>query len=120
VFGAQRAVRVLHLDGRQRGGRKERGHGAMFGNHPPKLAGRILWPAFAKNRGAAVKQRCIDGVGVADRPAEIASRPPHLAGIDTVEVFHRPFQRDQVGAVVAHDALHSRRARDVEQVERIA
>ena len=65
-------------------------------------------------------QRRIDDVGVADHPADVGGAPPDLARLDAVEIVHRPFQRDQVPAIVAHHALgDAGRARGVENVERI-
>ncbi|KTT90245.1 hypothetical protein NS44R_14900, partial [Mammaliicoccus sciuri] len=72
------------------------------------------------DRGRAVDQRAIDDVGVADHPADVGAAPPDLARLDAVEIFHRPFQRDEMAAIVAHHALrNSGRARRVENVERI-
>ena len=57
---------------------------------------------------------------MADHPADVRGGPEHLARLDAVEVAHRPFQRDHVAAIVAHDALGlAGRARGVEHVERI-
>ena len=67
-----------------------------------------------------MKQRRIDDVAVADHPADVASAPPDFARLDAVEIEHRPFQRDQMPAIVAHHAFRfSGRARGVENVERI-
>src|SRR3546814_10187455 len=52
--------------------------------------------------GGAVQQRRVDDVGVADHPADVGGRPPDLAGVDVVDVLHRPLQRHRVAAVVAH------------------
>ena len=65
-------------------------------------------------------QRRVHDVAVADHPADVGSSPEHLARGDAIEVLHRPFERDHVAAVVAHDALRPPgRARCVENVERI-
>ena len=67
-----------------------------------------------------MKQRRVDDVRVADHPADIGRRPPHLARRDAVEVLHRPLQRDHVAAIVAHHALGpAGGARRIENVERI-
>ena len=67
-----------------------------------------------------MNQRPVDDVAVADDPADVGAAPPDLAGLDAVEIEHRPFQRDQMPAIVAHDALgNSGGARGVENVERI-
>ena len=67
-----------------------------------------------------MKQRPVDDVAVADHPADVGAAPPHLAGLDAVEIEHRPFQRDQMAAIVAHHAFRfARGARGVEDVERI-
>ena len=67
-----------------------------------------------------MKQRPVDDVAVADHPADVGAAPPDLARLDAVEVLHRPFQRDHMPAIVAHDALRlARRARGVEDIERI-
>src|SRR5262244_1112711 len=65
-------------------------------------------------------QRCINDVAVADHPADVGGGPIDLARLDAVEIVHRPFERDHVAAVIAHDAFGpSGRARGVEDVERI-
>ena len=65
-------------------------------------------------------QRSVDDVAVADHPADVGAAPPDLAGLDAVEIEHRPFQRDQMPAIVAHHALgNPGGARGVEDVERI-
>ena len=65
-------------------------------------------------------QRPVDDVAVADHPADIGAAPPDLAGLDAVEIEHRPFQRDQMPAIVAHHALRNAGgAGGVEDVERI-
>ena len=95
---------------------------AVLGDHAPERAGvrRADRLALVEDRGAAVQERRIDDVGVADHPADVGRRPPHFAGLDAVEIFHRPFQRDHVAAIVAHHALRPPgRARRVENVERI-
>ena len=67
-----------------------------------------------------MKQRPIDDVAVTDHPADVGAAPPDLAGLDAVEIEHRPFQRDQMPAIVAHHALgFACRSRGVEDVERI-
>ena len=67
-----------------------------------------------------MKQRPVDDVAVADHPADIGAAPPDFAGFDAVEIEHRPFQRHQMPAIVAHHALgNAGRARGVEDIERI-
>ena len=62
----------------------------------------------------------VDDVGMADHPADVGGRPEDLAGLDAELVPHRPFERDHVAAIVAHDALGlAGRAGGVEDVERI-
>ena len=65
-------------------------------------------------------ERAVDDVGMPDHPADVGSGPPHFARIDAVEIFHRPFERDHVAAIVAYHALRpAGRARRVKNVERI-
>ena len=116
------ALRVFLLDGAERGRRGEHRDALVLGDHAPERAGvrRADRLALVEHRGAAVEQRRIDDVAVADHPADVGRRPPGLARLDAVEVLHRPFQRDHVAAVVAHHALRpAGRARGVEDVERI-
>ena len=118
----QLALRVFFLDGAERGWRSEQGTGAVLGNHPPERARirRADRLALVKDRGAAMQKRAIDDVAVADHPADVGGGPPHFARIDAVEIFHRPFERDHVAAIVAHHAFRPPgRARGVENVERI-
>ena len=118
----QPAVRVLLLDGAQRRRRGEqRGH-PVLGDHAPEGAGvgRADRLALVEHGGAAVDERRVDDVGVADHPADVGGRPEHLARLNAVDVGHRPFERDHVAAVVADDALGlAGRAGGVEDVERV-
>ena len=94
----------------------------VLGDHAPERAGigRADRLALVHDRGRAMNQRAVDDVAVADHPADVGAAPPHLAGLDAVEVEHRPFQRDQMAAIVAHHALrHAGGAGGVENVERI-
>jgi hypothetical protein len=116
------ALRVFFLDGAERGRRREHGGAAVLGDHAPERAGirRADRLALVEDRRAAVDERRIDDVAVTDHPADIGSRPIHLARIDAVEILHRPFERDHVAAIVTHHALRApRRSRGVEDVERI-
>ena len=116
------AVGVFLLDGAERGRRGEERHRLVLGDHPPERAGirRADRLALIHDRGRAMKQRPVDDVAVADHPADVGAAPPDLAGLDAVEVEHRPFQRDQMPAIVAHHALgFSGGAGGVEDVERI-
>ena len=122
VLRQELALWVFFLDGAEGRRRREQRHRAMFGDHPPERTGirRADRLAFVKDRRAAVQQRCINDVAVADDPADIGSGPPHLARLDAVKILHRPFERDHVAAIVAHHALGtSGRSRGVENVERI-
>ena len=122
VLLEQLGVRVFLADGAEGGRRGEQRHHAVVGADAPERAGvgRADRLALVQDRGAAVEQRRIDDVAVADHPADVGARPPHFAGIDAVKILHRPFERDQVAAIVAHHALgNARRARGVEDVERI-
>ena len=94
----------------------------MLGDDPPEGAGvgRADRLALEQDRRAAVQQRRVDDVGMADHPADIGGRPEHLARLDAELVLHRPFERDHVAAIVAHDALGlAGRAGGVEDVERV-
>ena len=67
-----------------------------------------------------MQQRAVDDVAVADHPADVGAAPPDLAGLDAVEIEHRPFQRDQMPAIVAHHALgFAGGAGGVENIERV-
>ena len=62
----------------------------------------------------------VDDIGMTDHPADVGSRPEGLAGLDAELVPHRPFERDHVAAIVAHDALGlAGRAGGVDDVERV-
>ena len=122
VLLEQLAVRVFLADGAERGRRGEQRHRLVLRDHAPEGAGvgRAHRLALIHDRRGAVKQRRIDDVGMADHPADIGCAPPDLAGVDAIEILHRPFQRDHVAAIVAQHALgNAGRARGVEDVERI-
>ena len=112
VLREELALRVFLLDGAERGRRGEHGGAAVLGDHAPERAGvgRADRLALVEDRGAAVEQRRIDDVAVADHPADVGGRPIHLARLDAVEILHRPFERDHVAAVVAHHALRAARS----------
>ena len=122
VFPDECAVRILLADGAEGSRRREQRDGLVFSDHAPERAGirRADRLALIHDRGGAMNQRPVDDVAVADDPADVGAAPPDLAGLDAVEIEHRPFQRDQMPAIVAHDALgNARGARGVENVERI-
>ena len=53
-------------------------------NAPASGAHRL---ALVEDRGAAVEQRRVDDVAVADHPADVGGRPPALARLDAVEML---------------------------------
>ena len=115
-------LRVLLAHGAQAGRRGEERGDLIVLDHPPISAGVRRPDRFAlvKDAGAALQQRPIDDVGMADDPADVGAGPKGLAGLDIVDRRHRPFQRHQVSADVAHHALRrSGRPGSVENVERI-
>ena len=81
VLREQLALRVLLLDGAERGRRGEQRDAAVLGDDPPERAGigRADRLALVQDRGAAVQQRRVDDVGMADDPADVGGRPEHLA-----------------------------------------
>ena len=52
--------------------------------------GRADRLALVEDGRAAVEQRRVDDVGVADDPADVGGRPVDLARLDVVDVLHRP------------------------------
>ena len=91
-------------------------------DHPPEGARvrRADRLALIKDAGAAVHQRRVDNVGMADDPADVGAGPEGLARLDAVDRRHRPFERDDIAADVAHDALrHAGGAGGIENIERI-
>src|SRR5207237_3912380 len=95
---------------------------AVLRTDPPERSriGRTDRLSLVEDGGAAVQERPIDDVRVADDPSDVARRPVHLAGLDAVDRLHRVLERDGVAAVVANDSLRApRRTARVEDVERI-
>ena len=116
----QFSVRILLLDRPKRRWRCEHGRDIVLRHDAPEGAGirRSDRLAFEQNRRVAVQQRAVNDVGVADDPADVGRGPIHFARIHSVNIFHRPVQRDGMTAVVANDALWlASRPRGVEQVE---
>ncbi len=116
------AVRIFLADRTERSRRGEQRHRLVLGDHPPERARirRADRLAFIHDRSRAMEQRAVDDIAVADHPADVGGAPPDFTRLDAVEVEHRPLQRDQMPAIVAHDALgNAGRARCVEDVERI-
>ena len=113
---------ILLPDRAERGRRREHRRDAVLRDDPPERAGvgRADRLAFVEDGRAAVEQRRVDDVRVADDPADVGRRPVDLAGLDVVDVAHRPRERDGVAAVVADDPLRlPGRPGRVEDVERI-
>ena len=118
----QLAVRVFLLDGAERRRRREQHRYLVLGHHPPEGAGigRAHWLALVQYGRAAVDERRIDDVGVADHPADVGRRPIDFARRDAIDVLHRPFERDHVAAIVADDALGlAGGSGGIEDVERV-
>ena len=118
----QRPIRILLLDGADRGRRGEQGLDPVLGDDPPERAGigRADRLALVQHARAPGQQRGVDDVGVAYHPAHVGGRPEHLAGPGVVDVGHAPAQRDRVPAVIADHALRpGRGARGVQDVQRI-
>ena len=98
---------IILLDRAERRRRGEKNLDLVFGDHAPESTGvrgadRL---AFINNRGAALQQRGIADVGMADDPAHVRRGPIDIAGLDTIKRAHRPVERHHVPAIVAHDAL---------------
>ena len=122
VAGEQPALRVLLLDGAEGGGGGEERLHAVFGDHAPEDAGirRSHRLALEQNRRVAVEQRRIDDIAVAHHPADVAGRPPAIAGLHAVDGLHRPVERHRMAAIVAHHPLGpAGGAGGVEDIERV-
>jgi hypothetical protein len=94
----------------------------VLGDDSPERSGvrRTYRLSFIKYGRCADQQWCVDDVGVADDPAHVGGRPPHVTRTDVVDGAHRPGQRDRVTAVVANHSLRlPRRTRGVEDVQRV-
>src|SRR5262249_38064361 len=113
---------VFALDGAKRGGRGKEDADLVLRDHAPERAGIGCADglAFVKYGRVSVCQRSINNVKVPDGPAEIGSRPKDLARLDTINILHGPLERDEMSAVITHDAFrNSSRARRVQDVQRI-
>ncbi len=122
VILEERGLRVLLAHGAKGRRRGEEGRDLVLLDHPPEGAGvrRADRLALVEHAGAAVQQRRINDVGMADHPADVGSCPIRVAGLDVVDRRHRPFKRHEIAADVAHHALrHAGRAGSVEDVERV-
>ncbi len=115
-------VRVLPLDGAERGGGGEQGGDAVLGDHPPERS-RVRGTyrlALVEDGGVAVEQRSVDDVGVADHPSHVGGGPVHLSRLRVVDVAHAPGEGHGVAAVVPHHPLgNAGGAGGVEDVEGI-
>ena len=84
IVGADEdAVGVLALDRAERGRRGEEDPHVVLVDDPPERPGiggadRL---ALVHDRGAAIDQRGVDDVGMADHPADIGGGPEHLVGL---------------------------------------
>ena len=56
-----------------------------------------------------------------DHPTEIAGRPEHIAGRNIIDIFHRPMQRHQMAAIIAHHAFRDAGcAGGIENIKRVS
>ena len=94
----------------------------MFRNHSPKCA-RVRSAdrfAFIQDRSISCEQGRVDDIRVSNNPADIGRRPEHFARVNTVDVFHRPLQGDDMAAVIPHYAFWlSGCTGSVDDIERI-
>src|SRR3546814_12524645 len=81
----------------------------MVANDAPEGAGigRADGLAFVHHARAAVNQRAIDNIAVADRPSDIRRRPEDIVPADAIDVRDRPGHGDGMAAIVVHPALRS-------------
>ena len=94
----------------------------MLGYHTPECTRVRSAYGFAliENRGASVKQRTVDDVGMTDSPSKIRGSPVDITGVGVIDVLHAPLERHGMAAVVPHHPLgYTRSARSVENIERI-
>ena len=79
----------------------------MLRNDAPECA--RIWGAnglaFKNDRSVAVDQWAVTNVGMSYDPSHIRRRPEHIAGINIVDRFHRPMQRNQMARCRAHNAF---------------
>ena len=118
----QLSVRILALDGPEGRRRREQDLDLVFGNDPPEGAriGGAHRLALIEDGRAAVQQRPVDDVGMADHPAHVGGRPVNVAWVHVVDVLHGPFEGHHVPAVVAHHAFGlAGGAGRIEDIERV-
>src|SRR6266436_3531980 len=74
------SLRILLLDGAESRWRREQDAAIVFADHTPERTGigRANRLALIENGRTAVQKRPIDGVAVADDPADVRSRPEHF------------------------------------------
>ena len=119
VFPDLFALGVFAFDGADRGGGGKEAAHIVFRDNAPEGA-RIRCThglAFEHDCRVAMHQRAIADIAVAHDPAHIGRGPEHVAGIDVIDVLHRPVQCNQMASGLAHDALgRAGRARGVKNV----
>ena len=117
------AIGIFLLDRAKGGRRGKEGPRSVLLDQAPESPG-IGGPyrlALVDQRGAAVDQRSVDDVGVADDPADVRGREEHLAGRHAIDALHRVVQRHRMPAIIAHHALGlAGGSRGVQDVQRIA
>ena len=123
IVGFQKlAIGVGALDRPERRRRGEQHLDAMIPDHPPEDAGigRSNRLALKQHGRTTGDERRVDDVGMADNPADIGCGPIDVAGIDVIDVRHRPLQRHRMAAIVAHHPLRlAGGSRSIEDIERI-
>ena len=118
----QRRLGVLLAHRAEGGRRREECGDLVLLDDPPERARvrRADRLALIEHARAAVQQRAVDDVGMADDPADVGRGPVGVARPDVIDRRHRPFQCDDIAADIAHHPFgHAGRAGRVEDIERI-
>ena len=107
VLGPFDALGILAFDRADRCWSRKKAFNVVFGDDPPECSciRRTYGLTLKNDGGVTVYQRRIANVRMTHDPTNIRRSPKHFAGIDLINVLHRPVQRDEVPSRRAHHAL---------------
>ena len=122
ILRQQFAFRVITLDGTDGGWRGEHDFNFMFRNHPPECPRirRAHGFAFIQHGCASLEERGVNNIGMANNPPNIRCRPKNIPRVTIIDIFHRPFQRHDMGTGGTNHAFRNTRgARGIENITRV-
>src|SRR6516165_2355629 len=103
------AFRILALDGADGGWGCEEQVYFVLADDAPESA--RIWRSnrftLVQNGRAAGEERCINDVGMTDRPTDVGGGPEHVAILGAIDVEEAPCQGDCIATGIMHHAFRN-------------